>query len=30
MLQAAQAAGLSMGLQGASQAGQALTQQYNY
>ena len=30
MLQAAQAAGLGMGLQGATQAGQALTQQYNY
>jgi hypothetical protein len=30
MLQAAQAAGLGMGLQGANQAGQALTQQYNY
>jgi len=30
MLQAAQAAGLGMGLQGANQAGQALTQQYSY
>jgi len=30
MLQAAQAAGLGMGLTGAQQAGQALTQQYNY
>ena len=30
MLQAAQAAGLGMGLQGATQAGQALTQQYSY
>jgi len=30
MLQAAQAAGLGMGLQGATQAGQALTNQYNY
>ena len=30
MIQAAQAAGLGMGLTGAQQAGQALTQQYNY
>jgi hypothetical protein len=30
MLAAAQAAGLGMGLTGAQQAGQALTQQYNY
>ena len=30
MLQAAQAAGLGMGLTGAQQAGQALTQQYSY
>jgi hypothetical protein len=30
MLQAAQAAGLGMGLTGAQQAGQALTQQYAY
>jgi len=30
MLQAAQAAGLGMGLTGAQQAGQALTNQYSY
>ena len=30
MLQAAQAAGLGMGLTGAQQAGQALVNQYSY